>query len=117
MTDIGADCPECKNARIVGEGDGVRCATCCGEGVNDLEKEVNLLDDCEPETIQALKDRGGTWGVYTNQAFDHSQFGHKKFLRYGEGCTFAEPPKRMPDTDKEINWAYQLVGTIDAGEI
>lgn len=67
-----------------------------------------------PVTIRALKDRGGLWAVYQNQALDSAGFGHLKFLRVGEGCTYLTAPSRFPDTEHQINWKYQHVGTIAA---
>jgi hypothetical protein len=37
VPDLGGDCPDCKNARVPGEGDGVRCETCTTGRVNDVE--------------------------------------------------------------------------------
>lgn len=69
------------------------------------------------ETVDVLKSRGGTWGVYENQAFDSASAGHIKFLRVGEGCTYAEPPPKLPDTDSAINWRYILVGIVEAAKL
>jgi hypothetical protein len=61
----------------------------------------------------------GEWFAYQNHDLGHPGLGHLKFLRCGEGCTFGEPPRRLPDTPSEINWRYFLVGKVnlDTGEI
>jgi hypothetical protein len=50
---------------------------------------------------------------------DSRSLGHIQFLCCGPGCTFAEPPKRMPDSHLGIGWRYLLVGTVnlETGEI
>lgn len=77
---------------------------------------TKLLGDKEifKPTLELLRNAGGTWAAYQNVALDSAGLGHLKFLRYGEGCTFAEPPKlRLPDTQTEINWKYYFVGLVD----
>jgi hypothetical protein len=70
-----------------------------------------------PDTARTLRQQGGTWAIYENVDLGHPGIGHLKFLRVGGGCTFQEPPKRLPDTETEINWRYWLVGTIQAADI
>jgi len=65
----------------------------------------------DPDALKQMQDIGGTWFAYRNEAMDHSQFGHLKFLKCGPGCTFETPPTRLPDMDGAINWPYQLVST------
>lgn len=50
------------------------------------------------ETRAILDERGGEWGIYRNPALDSSGAGHMQFLRFGEGCTYAQPPTCMPDS-------------------
>ena len=73
--------------------------------------------DIYPTALDQMRSIGGSWYAYRNAAFDSSRFGHLKFLKCGEGCTFSEPPKRLPDTPTEINWPYLLVagGPLDLG--
>ncbi len=66
------------------------------------------------KTLNRLRKVGGTWAAYENQDFSHPSLGEMKFLRFGEGCTFEEPPKpRLPDTANEIHWRHQFVGVVD----
>jgi hypothetical protein len=72
--------------------------------------------------LQILRERlkpGQTWFAYQNHAMDSANFGHLQFLCCGPGCTFEEPPQRMPDSHLGIGWRYLLVGTVnlETGEI
>ena len=71
------------------------------------------------ESLDAMRGRGGKWAAYCNMDMGSAQLGHVKFLRDGEGCTFGEAPKRMPDMTNEINWGYQYVGEVnlETGEV
>jgi len=76
----------------------------------------------DPVMLAILRERlktGQTWFCYQNMALDSASLGHLKFLCCGTGCTFTEPPARMPDTAQSINWRYVLVGHADltTGEI
>ena len=76
----------------------------------------------DAETLQLLRERlkpGQTWFAYQNHAMDSASLGHLQFLCCGPGCTFSEPPARMPDSHLGIGWRYLLVGRIDmeTGEI
>lgn len=73
----------------------------------------------EPEALQQMKERGGKWAAYQNQAMDSAGLGHLKFLNIGPDCTFKEPPKRLPDTASQINWRYGFIGWVDleTGEV
>jgi hypothetical protein len=89
----------------------------------------NLLETSDPEALQTfsevlaiLRERlkpGQTWYCYENVALDSANLGHHQFLCCGEGCTFFEPPTRMPDTSHAIGWKYLLIGHVDmeTGEI
>jgi hypothetical protein len=77
---------------------------------------MGLIGNVEPtvETITIMRERGGTWAAYQDHDLGSLGIGHMKFLRYGEGCTFSEPPKpRLPDTRTEINWRYQFAGLVN----
>lgn len=65
------------------------------------------------ESLAVMRQRGGTWAAYVNMALDSERRGHLQFMRVGEGCTFVEPPQRMPDTSTSINWAYQYAGMVN----
>lgn len=65
------------------------------------------------ESLAVMRQRGGTWAAYVNMALDSERRGHLQFMRVGDGCTYAEPPQRMPDTPASINWAYQYAGMVN----
>lgn len=71
------------------------------------------LEPIAPEALTSMRERGGSWTVYENKAMDSSSRGHLQFLKVGPGCTFEEPPKKMPDTPRAINWMYCFVGYVD----
>jgi hypothetical protein len=56
---------------------------------------------------------GQTWYAFQNHAMDSASLGHLQFLCCGPGCTFTEPPARMPDTQHSIGWRYVLVGKVN----
>ena len=80
-----------------------------------------MKHEISPETLEQLRELKGNWAAYCNMDMGHPQLGHLKFLKHGESCTFAEPPKtRLPDgPDGAINWRYQYVGEVDleTGEV
>ncbi len=67
----------------------------------------------EPEALQAMRERGGTWPAYQNVALDSADLGHMRFLKYGPECTLKEPPQRYPDTSEGIGWRYVYIGTVN----
>lgn len=73
----------------------------------------------EPEALATMRERGGRWFAYRNEDLWHPELGHLKFLQCGEGRTYTEPPKRLPDMPDAINWRYWLIGRVDmkTGEI
>jgi hypothetical protein len=86
-----------------------------------LAKPILGTEKPDPAVLQILRERlkpGQSWFAYQNMALDSANLGHLQFLCCGPGCTFAEPPQRMPDTT-QINWRYVLVGRVDLvnGEI
>ena len=71
---------------------------------------ATLRADIDPEALQQMEERGGSWFAYRNEAGDSSQCGHLKFLKCGPGCTYETPPTKLPDgPDGAINWPYQPV--------
>ncbi len=72
-----------------------------------------------PKALETMRSRGGVWFAYQNVALDSANLAHLQFLCCGPGCTFTEPPARMPDTVQSINWRYVLAGCVDptTGEI
>lgn len=78
---------------------------------------MSRVVEVEPETVATLKERGGTWGLYQNLALDSATKGHVQFLRYGEGCTYTEPPGQLPDGAWGAGWKYRLVGRVVAADL
>jgi hypothetical protein len=75
--------------------------------------------EIDSEALEVMRERGGDWFAYQNHALDSRAVGHLRFLQCGPGRTFEQAPARMPDTEREINWRYLLVGKVDlsSGEI
>lgn len=74
----------------------------------------------EEEALSQMRERGGTWAAYENQALDSHNAGHLQFLKVGEGCTFKEPPKQYPqDNANGMGWRYCYIGMVDldTGEV
>ena len=70
----------------------------------------------DPAVLTILRERlkpGQTWWVFQNHALDSVGLGDCKFLCCGPGCTFEQPPQRMPDSHLGIGWRYLLVGTVN----
>jgi hypothetical protein len=59
------------------------------------------------------------WAAYQNVELGHPQLGHLKFLAVGPHNTLKEASERLPDTPREINWRYYLVGfiSLETGDI
>lgn len=78
-------------------------------------KETALLGNEQPgkEELATMRERGGSWAAYQNHDMGSKWLGMLRFMKYGEGCTFAQAPQRLPDTRTEINWRYVLVGFVD----
>lgn len=67
-----------------------------------------------PSALKQMRDKGGNWAVYRNQALDSVNVGHLQFLKYGEGCTAATPPRQYPvDNVHGMGWRYLHVGHVD----
>lgn len=65
------------------------------------------------EALAMMRERGGKWAAYENKAFDSASAGHVQFLKYGDGCTYPEPPIHMPDTAAGVGWKYLHIGYVD----
>lgn len=78
-----------------------------------------MAEKVESKALEQMKQIGGTWAAYQNLAMDSADLGHLKFLKIGPGCTFQEPPKRMPDTPDQIGWRYGFIGWVntETGEV
>lgn len=71
-------------------------------------------DVVDPEVMKILRERGGSWACYRNQAMDSGNLGHRQYLRFGEGATHKDPPKAYPaDTASGMGWRYQFEGVVD----
>lgn len=68
------------------------------------------MDEIDPKAIEQMKELGGKWAAYQNQAMDSCDHGRLRFLAIGPDCTFQKPPQSLPDTAEEINWKYRFVG-------
>jgi len=70
----------------------------------------------DPAVLKIIRDRlklGQAWWAYQNVALDSAGLGECQYLCCGPGCTFAEPPARMPDSHLRIGWRYLLVGKVN----
>lgn len=73
---------------------------------------AELLPPDALDKVNAWIARGDGIAVYTNEAFDRSDFGHIKFMSFGsEQAQFVVPPDQLPDFPGETNWAFRLNGT------
>jgi len=71
------------------------------------------------EALATMRERKGDWFAYQSHDMSSRTLGDLQFLQCGPGCTFTEPPTRLPDTAQSINWRYVLAGRVDltTGEI
>jgi len=75
----------------------------------------DLLDREHHATVQGWLDRGDGVAVYCNQNLGSPAAGHRQFMSFGSPAAqfeASEPPRRLPDSLRQINWAYQLEGTV-----
>jgi len=77
-----------------------------GDGVIHPDSLSVMRDFC-------LTDPTAKWAVYQNMDLGHSELGHMKFLAVGPNCTYKEPPARLPDMPRQINWRYVHVGFVN----
>lgn len=91
----------------------------CEKWVEEQKKPPMLegqdpKSEIDPRSLQKMRDSGGRWAAYRNQDLSSLEIGHLKFMKFGLGCTFEEPPKpKLPDTAREINWRYCFAGIVD----
>jgi hypothetical protein len=79
---------------------------------------VKLLGNAtiNPETLTTMRERnrrGTDWAAIQNHALDSADIGGLRFLQIGEGCTFATPPERYPNTQFGTGWRHLLVGFVN----
>lgn len=71
------------------------------------------------ENINSWITRGDKVLIYENHDLGHRELGAKKFASYGspaaliEASQFPEPPSRLPDTTRDINWRYMLIAIYE----
>lgn len=75
-------------------------------------EHIRIEDEKILILLKCWDQEGFQIGVYQNHDMSSRLIGHLKFLKLGEGCTYQIPPKRMPDTAKDINWQYVFVGYL-----
>ena len=69
-----------------------------------------------PEAFATMRERnrlGTDWAAFQNHALDSADLGGLRFLQIGEGCTFATPPERYPNTQFGTGWRHLLVGFVN----
>jgi hypothetical protein len=66
-----------------------------------------------PDTLQKLRQAGGRWAAYENQALDSHDAGRLQFLKYGNGCTHSFAPAHAPDSDAGLGWKYHHIGYVE----
>lgn len=82
--------------------------------ISDEEADrLTSLMTIDAATLQEMRKCGGKWAAYQNQDRGHPSPGHVWFIKFGDGCTFKEPPKVYPDTADEIMSSCKLVGIAD----
>ena len=83
------------------------------------EELLEMMDPLYHDFALGWLARGDGVAVYENYAMDSSRAGRKKFVSFGSERAWLEPihcdeggvpPKRLPDTPRDVNWAYQLIG-------
>lgn len=77
------------------------------------EHTHRFLAMIDPETLEQMRARGGTWASYQNHDASSRLYGHRQFLQVGPGCTHAVPPEHMPDTSLGFGWRYLFEGLVD----
>ena len=65
------------------------------------------------EALDLMVERGGTWAAYQNVDLGSPDLGSLRFLQVGAGCTFAEPPERMPDSKIGTGWRLYWIGWVN----
>lgn len=75
--------------------------------------QKRTMPEIHPETLATLRERGKGWAAYQNVDLSSRDIGQVQFIQFGEGCTFAEPPARCPDSHLGFGWRYSLIGTVN----
>jgi hypothetical protein len=79
----------------------------------DPENE-NAEGKCiHPQALTTVRERGGRWAAYQNHDLGSKTLGHLKLLKFGDGCTFAEPPAHYPDPSISQGHNYLYVGELN----
>ena len=65
----------------------------------------------DPEALAMMRERGGKWAAYQNQALDSAACGHMAFLQVGEDRTHKIAPETYPGAIP-VAWAYRLIGFV-----
>jgi hypothetical protein len=71
-----------------------------------------MSDPIEASSLEQMRSRARPdtrWAAYENKAFDSASFGHQQFLLVGSGCTFQDPPEKLP-SDRIVSWRYLFIG-------
>jgi len=75
---------------------------------------VTAGSEIDPDALEQMRARGGSWAAYRNQAMDSRGLGHRQFIKFGPGCTLLTPPERAPDTPTcGVGWKYVLEGVVN----
>lgn len=80
-----------------------------------------LFEEYGPEGTREITEKVNRWlargdgvAVYQNHDLGHRDAGDIRIASYGSPDAYfeaAEPPVRLPDTSRHINWRYSLIGT------
>ncbi len=63
--------------------------------------------------LDTMRERGGRWYAYSNEAVDSASLGDMLFLQCGPGCTHVLPPVQLPDGKWGMGWKYRLAGEVN----
>jgi len=78
--------------------------------VHEDDMRVVPVDE---QQLARMKERGGNWAAYRNEALDSATCGHVIFLKVGKDCTFTRPPKQAPDGLYGTGWKYVFKGWVN----
>lgn len=77
---------------------------------------MTVITPVSLRALEQMRARGGSWFGYCNADLSSSMCGDLQFLQCGEGCTYAKPPRSMPDTAHAIGWKYIFVEKVNLVE-
>lgn len=79
-----------------------------------MEDETYSTIPIDAESLQAMRDRGGSWAAYQNMEPRSAAHGHVIFLRHD-----GTPPSSAPDGPHGTGWKYLHIGEVDlaSGEV